>query len=269
MPATRRSLALVPALLAASALVGGSPAATAAEPPPLVTDRPDVTESAETVRRGAVQVEIGYGHARVDGDGGVELDRTSFPATLVRVGLGDRVELRVGWDGYVAESLDAGGVETEQTGVADLALGAKVKLREGLALLVGAGVPSGSRAFRAERVDPAVVLAASHALTDALSLGYNVGYGAETVQDAPGDLDTRGLGRYSASLAIGLTDRWGAFVEAFGFLPADGGPAHSADAGVTFLASKNVQLDLSGGAGLNERADDWFVGAGISFRVPR
>ncbi|HXV74821.1 MAG TPA: transporter, partial [Candidatus Polarisedimenticolaceae bacterium] len=200
-------------------------AAAASEVPPLVTDRPDVTESSETVRRGSVQVEAGYGFARFDGET-ERLDVTAFPSTLVRVGLDPRIELRLEWDGLISESREAGGQRTEETGSGNMALGVKIKLREEqgalpqLAMLVDAVLPTGSQTFRADRIDPAIRLAGSNRLTGRLGLSYNVGVGALTVEEAPADLDTEVLGRYSVALGIGLSERWGAFVEAFGFLPA-------------------------------------------------
>ena len=44
---------------------------------------------------------------------------------------------------------------------------------------------------------------------------------------------------------------------------------HLLDAGATFLMIPNVQLDASGGIGLNSAAEDWFAGVGLSVRVPR
>jgi hypothetical protein len=262
------------AMIVVTILLSGPLVAADSEAPPLITDRPDVTESSEVVDRGLVQVEMGYSFFRFE-DGSERLDLWALPGTLVRVGLHDRVELRVEWAGYLRESLDVGGSSHEDSGWGNAALGAKIKLRDEkgaapqLALLVDAVVPSGTKSFRAERVDPAVRLAGSHTLTERLGLGYNFGFGALTIEEASGDIDTLGLGRYSLALGIGLSEHWGTFVEVFGFMPTSGGPAHSVDAGLTYLVSRNLQLDLSGGLGVNDRAEDWFVGAGISFRLPR
>lgn len=264
-----RLAAIVAVVLLAVPVVGADSGA-----PPLVTDRPDVTESSQVVPRGLVQVEMGYSFLRFE-EGDARLDLSAFPGTLVRVGLHDRVELRVEWAGYLSESLDAGQSSHEDSGWGNTALGAKIKLREEegaapqLALLVDAVVPSGSKSFRAERVDPAVRVAGSNTLSERLGLGYNFGFGALSIEEASGDIDTLGLWRYSLALGIGLSERWGTFVEVFGFVPTAGGPAHSLDSGLTYLVSRTVQVDISGGLGLNERAEDWFVGVGISFRLPR
>ena len=64
--------------------------------PDMVTDRPDQTESATVVPRGLLQVEMGYLFAR-DGD----VDGYAVPGTLFRLGLGGRLELRIGHAGIV------------------------------------------------------------------------------------------------------------------------------------------------------------------------
>jgi hypothetical protein len=51
-------------------------------------------------------------------------------------------------------------------------------------------------------------------------------------------------------------------------MSANGNPAHSFDTGLTYQARNNLQLDASSGVGLSDDADDWFVGAGISFAFP-
>jgi hypothetical protein len=262
--------------VATLAVLVGAGALAADSPAPLVTDRPDVTESSETVARGLVQVEAGFGFSRIE-QGGETLEVTSVPATLVRVGLDHNIELRFEWAGLINESWEQEDLFGDDTGTGNTALGAKIKLREErgavpqLALLVDASLPTGSRSLRTERIDPGVRLAGSHALTERLGLGYNVGVAAASLEDEEGDTDTHGQGRYSASLAIGLAERWGAFVELFGFVPLSGPEpsTHLFDAGITCLSSKNVQLDFSAGVGLNNDAEDWFVGAGISFRLPR
>jgi hypothetical protein len=250
--------------------------AAAEEEPPLVTDRPDVTESAETVARGRVQIEAGYNFVNFDlGDETLEL--SVFPSTLVRVGLDRRVELRFEWLGYISESRTEDGIRTDDSGPGNTALGAKIKLREErgaapqLALLVDAALPTGNKALRTERIDPAIRLAGSNTFSDRLSLGYNLGVVALSIEDDIGEANSYAIGRYSAALGIGINERWGSFVEFFGFIPFSGpeSPRNSFDTGFTYLSSKTVQLDVSGGIGLNRHADDWFVGAGFSIRLPR
>lgn len=267
--ATRVAACLVAALL-------GPTCQARDDPGPIVTDRPDQTESAEVVPRGLVQIEAGYSFVHVDQDGEV-LEASAIPSTLVRWGLDPKVELRFGWVGYVSEEREVAGVDTDDSGSGNTSLGAKIKLREErgrapqLAILVDFVLPTGHTALRSDRIDPSARVCGSHTLSERMGFGWNLGIAAVTTEDAGGEPDTDTLGIYTAALGIGITERWSAFVELFGGIPFSGSadPANLFDGGFTYLVSDNVQLDLSGGVGLNDHADDWFMGAGISFRLPR
>lgn len=258
----RRALAILAGALALGTVASGQ------EPPELVTDRPDQTESAVVVPYGSWQIELGA--LRVD-DGDLEV--TEAPGTLVRYGLHPRFELRFAWPGWIeAEARSA-----RLDGAADPEIGAKLALapergaRPELALLAHLTLPAGDDELGSPRADPSVRLNGAHTLSERLGLGWNVGYEAASFEDAAGRSHTLGRWIYTAALGVGLTERWGAFVELFGDLPAsDPAPAaHAIDGGVTFLVRPNVQLDLAAGFGLDDDAFDRFVGVGLSFRLPR
>lgn len=235
-----------------------------AEAPELVTDRPDQTESTEIVPKGFIQTELGLGDAdRADGTA----------AGLARLGLSDRVELRVGLDEvFLSGPEDA----------VDISVGAKFRLageqgsRPAIAVIGALNQKLGnSLSPVSDGLRPSFRFAFSHTLSDRLSLGYNAGVswdetvrfiGMPAVPDK--ELESRFL--WTAALGIGATDRVGFFVEAFGDSGlSDDGPTETAlDGGVTFLVRPNVQLDLFVGAGISSAAPDWLAGAGVSFRLP-
>jgi hypothetical protein len=260
-------------LVASLALLAATPAG--AERPELVTDRPDQTESSRVVPPGFVQVEVGFLVTRDDDNGG-RVETTEVPATLVRIGLMEGVELRLGWKGHVSEDLRTPDLEVDTSGSGDAELGAKVYLRgesnriPEIALLVGASLPVGSSALTTDRVDPSFRFSFSHTLTQRLGLAYNLGAAWESEADAGGERHTTSSLLYTVALGIDLTPRLGAFVEAFGEIPASaaGGPSHSLDGGLTYRILPNLQLDLAGGVGLSNEAEDWFAGVGVSVLVP-
>ena len=234
----------------------------AAQGPELVTDRPDQTESAAVVPRGRLQVETGYLFARGDG-----IASHTAPGTLVRIGLGGRTELRLGHAGMI------GGEGRRAAG--DSELGAKVNLiplaegwRPQLALLGGLSLPTGDRGYSSDSADPSFLFAFAHELLPRLSLGYNAGAVWESSAERP---DRDAFIVYSLVFGVSLTDRLGMFIELFGDRQVTGVTATSAsvDGGFTLLLDDLVQLDLSIGRRLRGPADDMFVGAGLSFRVPR
>ena len=75
---------------------------------------------------------------------------------------------------------------------------------------------------------------------------------------------------YTVVLGTALSDRLGAFIEFFGDAPThEGKPANAVDAGLTYLLADNVQVDVLGGVGLSDAADDWVIGAGLVWRLPQ
>jgi Putative MetA-pathway of phenol degradation len=242
-------------------------AAAARAQEPLVTDRPDFTESAETVPAGRFQLEAGVTHERV-GQGDVDL--TTFGEALLRIGIAERLELHVGLPSF-------GRVETagnSLSGWTDGSLGLKWKLaalpagsggRGGLdlALLAGTSAPSGDNDFTSDAWEPEVKLAAATTLTERAALSGNVGWARAA------DFDER-FDRYSGSLSLGLAwnDRLGSYFEVYGFdgeAPFEGSSSF-ANSGFTWLLSDDLQLDLRVGTGLGDSEPEWFVGAGFGAR---
>jgi len=243
-------------------------------PPPLVTDRPDQTESAVVVPPGRVQVEVGWTRVADDPGAGDLVVSDGIGETLARIGVFRGVELRLGFAGFRLEETDASGATSEDA-YGGAALGAKFALlqergaRPRLALIAGTTIPSGARRFSTDSFDPFVRGTASHTLSDRLSLGYNLGAAWLTEEDDAGDDDTLSVLVATLTLGTAITERVGAFVELFGESGlSDEGDFTAADAGFTWLVLDNLQLDLSGGVGLSENGPDWFGGVGVSFRLP-
>lgn len=238
---------------------------------PLAADRPDFTETSVTVGRGVAQLEAGYTYAW-NQDGGDQLRSHSYPETLLRVGvLAEWLELRVGWN-YAEQMVRAGGIVGSDSGSADLYLGLKLATtpQEGLlpetVLIPQMTVPSGSSAFTAGEVLPGLNWIYAWELSDCLFVaGSTQGNGA--IDDSTG----RRYLEIAQSAVVGyrLTDRVGAYTEWFAFFPysADSAkPVHFFNGGFTFLVHNDLQLDVRAGLGLNEAAEDYFLGVGSAFR---
>ncbi len=244
---------------------------------PLVSDRPDFTESAVTVPAGRVQLESGYTFT-YDREKKVRVRDHTFPEFLLRIGLAPDLELRVGWEGWSStETLfrtrtDAGRPITRtdhNDGATDPYLGAKIHVLEQrgwipeLGLIPAITVPSGSRSKTSADVDPQLGIPWAYGLTDRLSVAGQLNLVVPTS-------DGRRFFQTSASVSLGvqITDWLGAYVEYFGFYPNDRGTdcAHYVNGGFTFPITDDLQFDVRTGAGLNEEADDFFAGAGFVIR---
>lgn len=226
----------------------------------IVTDRPDFTESPVAVPRGAVQVEAGNTLERTD-----DVRANTLGETLVRVGVRDGVELRLGLPSYVRLA-GPGAVD----GVSDGNLGAKLDLvrasrASGLvpttALIVGAALPTGSRAFRGGGVSPEAKLLVGWSLGEAWALSSNLNVASVDAGDA-----RTGEVAGSVSVARSLSERTGAYLEWFGTRPDGARGTHYANGGVTYLFTDDHQLDVRAGRGLGGNRRDYFLGLGFSQR---
>lgn len=231
------------------------------QPPDLVTDRPDQTESAATVPPNHYQIETGVLFIS-DEAAALETETTELLGTLVRVGLTERIELRVGFDGWISENLERrSGTSFQNEGFGDASVGAKLLwLEEGpgrpqTALLVESSVPIGDGEITTDDYEPSIRLAMSKGLSERVSLGWNGG-----VLFADDDETLF----YTLVTGLSVDERNGVFIEVFG--ETNGGS--SVDAGWTHLVTPTAQIDFAVGAGLRDAAPDWFVGMGVSLRFP-
>lgn len=247
------------------ALMLAAPAmAQEASLPDLITDRPDYTESSEVVGRGLLQLESGF---TFEGDGaGPGRSRSlAVPASLLRLGLTSRSELRLSTAGFLSQHV--GGART--SGMGDIELGAKVKLANqsalgiDLALIPMASFPTGSTTETSGHVDP--TLKVTWART-AGSLGISGNVNLSSVSDDRGRLTQKD---FSLSLGHPLAGAWSGFIETYAFTPMGLGEGAGAtiDGGVTRLIGSNLQIDVEGGRGVTAAAPNWFVAFGFAIRT--
>ena len=238
---------------------------------PLVTDRPDFTEASTTVGLGVAQLEFGYTYTDND-DAGVSTRTQSLGEPLLRVGiLAEWLELRVGLP-PLSERTASGGMANTTSGTGDLYLGFKLALTPQeqmlpeMGLIPQVNVPTGSNAFTSGEVEPGVNWIYSWELNDFLSTAGST-QGNRRV-DATGDAYLEMA--QSWTIAYSLGERVGAYTEWFALIPHSADTAqtqHYANGGFTYLLSNDVQFDIRAGVGLNDAADDFFVGTGLSIRT--
>ena len=234
---------------------------------PLVTDRPDFTEASSTVGYGVGQIEAGYTYTN-DEIGGTDIVTHTYPERLLRFGwFANWLEFRVA-DGFIDEKTDGAGVFGRQ----DLYFGLKIGLtpQQGLlpetALIPQMTFDTGDRDFTADRVLGGVNLIYSWSIGENFSLAGSTQ--ANDSVDGFGDNFTE----WAQSVAVGasLTDNLGFYAEYYAILP-DGGAVglldeHYLNGGFAVLLTNDIQWDIRAGLGLNEAADDWFIGTGVSIR---
>jgi hypothetical protein len=240
---------------------------------PIITDRPDFTESSVTVGRGVVQLESGYTYF-FDDDGASSLRAHTAPEALLRVGvLADWFELRLGYT-WIEESTSTVGVgRTTINGSDDLYLGVKFALTgqagilPEMALVPQMRVPSGASEVTAGETLPGVNWLYGWDVTEIISMGGQT-QANRRLDDETGEPYTEFSQSWTINYA--LADRLGGYTEWFCLAPDGADTNHNEnyfDGGLTFKLTNDVQLDARAGVGLNAAAVDLFAGLGLSFRL--
>lgn len=237
---------------------------------PLVTDRPDFTEASSTVGKGVAQLEFGYTYT-YDSDGGTSVKSHSAGEPLLRYGIfADWLEFRIALF-PVEETTTSGGVRTTHSGTEDLYLGFKIGLtpQEGIlpemALIPQMNVPTGSSAFTSGQVEPGVNWVYAWEINDFLSTAGST-QGNRRIDDTG-----EAYLEMAQSWVVGysLSEKLGAYTEWFAFIPSGADTArteHYFNGGFSYLISNDIQFDIRAGVGLNDAADDYFLGTGLSIR---
>jgi hypothetical protein len=268
MPRAMENARHVPCLLLGVLLVAAGPVAAAEIDP----DRPDVTNSARTVPRGAVQIETGLEYARTSLGGG-EAERRFAVQAALRVGLTDRLEI-----GVAGEPLVRLRGADEDTGHGDLTLGVKYRFldsikgnawRPDLGIEPFVKLPIAEAPIGSERPDFGAQLLASFELPWDLGLDVNAGLAA-VGQTRPRGYRLQALA--SASLQRDLIpERLEVFAEIF-FASREQRSERdrlSADVGLIYRLTPTLALDAAVETSLLGSGPDYAVRAGVSVRFGR
>ena len=239
---------LVPALL----LLALALPATAQDT--ISTDRPDFTEATSTVGVHTLQAEFGFSRA-IAGDDHVD----TAGEGVIRYGLRPRFELRLGLPSRInVDGLDAG-LGDMSVGVkwnaADFGDGGKFTLVSTLVL------PTGQEDFTGEEVQPSFFAVASLLLTDRLGIAGQTGAMFFKSDDA---WDTNFMA--TTVLGLSLIDNLGAFAGIRMDVSEGQDAQFVSQIGLTYLISRDFQVDVHGGAGLTDATPDQFFGFGLAYR---
>ncbi len=261
------------AFLLAAMLCAVCGSARAAEEDKISTDRPDFLTAPDTVGKGRFQIEFG-GLVQRD-DPGDTRTRTVLTPTLLRLGLTDRLELRLETDGRVRTSETTLPTQTtvHEQGWADTSLGIKWNTHKGSAdtgtpsigWVFDAEMPSGSRAFRDRGIRPRVLGAFQFELANDMDFSANAGLKYDN-NDVAGRFFSATLG---AGFSKGLTDRVKVLAEVVAQQIARkryGGNVVIADVAMTYLLTNSVQVDALVGHGLTSESPKYVFTIGISAR---
>jgi hypothetical protein len=234
----------------------------------LVTDRPDATEAPTVVPAGSLQVETGALFTSFEKDNTLT-ESFTYNTTLLRYGILDNVELRVGWNLEENQTtIDSEETETATARFSPLLFGAKVAIapengwKPEIGLIGHLFLPfTAPKDVRPQYTSADFRFAFNHTLSDRSGIAYNLG--AQWESDDPEIA-------YIYTLAYGysFTDKFGTYVELYGNFPEDSKANHFWDAGVTYLVTPLMQLDATVGQSITD-GQDILVSVGLSFRIDK
>lgn len=240
-----------------------------AEPPLTIsTNRPSFNDTSGIVPLGHFQLETGYTFTYRNRDG-IESQTHNGPELLGRIALlDDRMELQIGTSGRVWSRSDTGvGFDTTE-GFSDVSIGLRLKITDQdgciprMALQASTTTGIGTDGISNQDVEPTLKFIWSYDLGEGWGL-----YGNLACAYLTADTDRFFQGQAGVCLTKVLSEKWSIYGEYYVFGPnsKDTDAAHYTDVGAAYLVTPRIQLDARIGSGLNEEANNLFIGFGISF----
>ncbi len=234
---------------------------------PLITDRPDATESPNTMTKGYLQIETGASYDTFQ-ERNIKNENYTYSTTLIRYGLINNLELRFGLD-FTEGLTTINGIKLNNitSGFSPLLLGIKTSIAKENGLLPEIGLLghlylpfSANNDYKPTTTGVDFRFAFGHTISANSSLSYNLG--ASWRDDTP-------EASYVYTIAFGqnITNKIGAYAELYGDLPENNNANHLWDAGLTYLINNDIQLDATVGSSIT-KGQDLMLSAGISFRIP-
>ena len=222
-------------------------------------DRPGASTGPSVVGRGVIQLEQGI---QYDGDGGA--GTFTFSNTLIRYGLFDSMELRLGGDAFLYRpDTQLKGYKAAFSG---LSLGTKIKCFEGkgaipaVSVLADFAIPyTASAGFNVDYLAPSLYLLFENPVNDWFSIGYNVGAEWDGVLPSPTAFTALCLG-------FSVTETLGCFVEGYNYFSRLGN-INAMDFGLNWMVGRKVQLDLAANLDLCNPAQCWSISCGVAWQI--
>jgi hypothetical protein len=188
---------------------------------------------------------------------------SSYPETLLRVGLTKRVEARVGVPNWTIARADG----QTASGFGDLYLGTKIQLGPlpwgfDASIIPAITIPMGANRISSNRVDPEVKLTWAHGISEKWAVSGMFAAYLPTIN-----------GQHiftwqpTISFVRVLTDRLETFFEYSGEFPKDGPSRQVFHHGLIYSLTPRNQLDVHYGVGLTRETPDFFIAFGYTFRI--
>ena len=225
-------------------------------------DRPGMATGVNVLPFKTVQWETG-----VQWDYSNKTHSLTLPTTMLRIGVTSFAELRLQYDGTLAQGNT---LEDKWTyGVEPITLGTKIKIFDGwkavpkVSFLANICLPATKEQYKTSYVAPSIYLLFENDVTDWLNLCYNVGLEWNGVDATPSTF-------VALCLGFAMGEQWGAFVESYNYFTrlSTGTEAEwNLDAGFTYMPHRRVQLDVYASINCQDPAMYSNVGLGVAWLI--
>lgn len=230
------------------------------ELPDFPTERPGNTWGAEVLPLNKVSWENGFAYESTP-DG---LHTTTLNSTIVRYGIFENVELRLGTEFLMyQEELGTRPV----FGVNPLTIGTKIKLHEGSGWVPSVGILAqlqsphiGSPELLPSHLTPAMYLLFENDINDQLWLYYDAGLEWDGETATPTTF-------LSLCLGYSFIDDLGAFVETTNYLHPENGNQYLLGFGLYWMVSGRLQFDFGCNLDLNVFGKYYYLSGGVSWMI--
>lgn len=222
------------------------------------TDRPGYTWGTDVLPLHKISWENGFSFER-----GADRERTTtLPSTIVRYGIFENMEIRVGTELQLFEEST---YLTKQMGITPLTIGTKIRCYEGSGWLPSIGVLAelqsphvGSAELLPSHLAPSMYLIFENDINDWFYVCYNAG--------AEWDGETATPTTFlSLCLGFSISEDIGAYAETFNYLHPEGNE-YFTELGLTFTPSPRLQLDVE--ADFSFQHKNYFcIGGGVAWML--
>ena len=220
--------------------------------PVISADRPGMSTGTDVMPQAKTQWETGVGYESEGGAATYTLNNT-----LVRFGLVDWAELRVGMD-----LLHGNGT----TGLSALNIGTKIALVENegwvpaISLLANLQCPRiGSSDFTPSHLAPQLYVLFQNQVTSWFNVGYNVGAEWDGTLAEPSTFA-------AVCLGFSITESLGCFVESYNYFHSLGN-TYAMDLGLNWVVTRNLQLDLAANLDLQNTGNYLMISGGVAWLI--
>lgn len=186
----------------------------------------------------------------------------SIGQLLLRYGIEENLELRATLGSYTSSTVTLLGGERTDSGIQDMAIGAKYNFLSGegrpnVSGLFNLSLPVGADAFTNDEFVPALGVLADHSLNDMWGISSNLGYNFGV-----GDLDDSWLFTLTPGFSIPSRDSIAGYFGYAGMYFGEGFNQHWLEAGGIYVLDEGAQLDVN--LGYETEGETFFIGAGFA-----